>query len=163
MVVWQLNGTDTAERAVPALRVIAVAFAALTISFTVHPRPCSRRVVVLATRLRELSGSASRRSPCFALAWGAADTGRRLGNAAPRTEARITPIDGALATEILAGVVLDAAHNWRWADPAAAAVLVLYGAARRSTPGTSHSPAATEGPLPAPLADDVRTAARRKA
>lgn len=31
MVVWQLSGTDTSTRTVPALRVIAIAFAGLAI------------------------------------------------------------------------------------------------------------------------------------
>ena len=36
VVVWQLNGTDGAERTVPALRIIAVAFAALAIYIAVQ-------------------------------------------------------------------------------------------------------------------------------
>ena len=63
----------------------------------------------------------------FALARGKADTGRRLDNLVLRTEARITVIDGALATVILIGVVLNAALRWWWADPVAALVLVVYG------------------------------------
>lgn len=44
-----------------------------------------------------------------------------------RTEARITLVDGALATTVLIGVALNAAAGWWWADPVAALVLVLYG------------------------------------
>jgi divalent metal cation (Fe/Co/Zn/Cd) transporter len=64
----------------------------------------------------------------FALAYGKADTGRRLGNPVLRTEARITVVDGALALAVLAGVVLNAAAGWWWADPVAGLVLVAYGA-----------------------------------
>jgi divalent metal cation (Fe/Co/Zn/Cd) transporter len=63
----------------------------------------------------------------FALAYGKADAGRRLGNVVLRTEARITVIDGALAVVVLVGVVLNAAAGWWWADPVAAFVLVFYG------------------------------------
>ena len=42
-----------------------------------------------------------------------------------RTEARITLIDGALATAVLVGVALNAAAGLWWADPVAALVLVL--------------------------------------
>jgi predicted Co/Zn/Cd cation transporter (cation efflux family) len=42
----------------------------------------------------------------FALAYGKADTSRRLENAVLRTEARITLIDGALATTVLVGVLV---------------------------------------------------------
>jgi hypothetical protein len=62
----------------------------------------------------------------FALAYGKADTGWRLGNVVLQTEARTTVIDGALAVVVLIGVVLNAAAVWRWADPVALA-LVLYG------------------------------------
>ena len=44
-----------------------------------------------------------------------------------RTEARITLIDGGLATAVLVGVVLNAAAGLWWADPLAALVLVFYG------------------------------------
>ena len=64
----------------------------------------------------------------FALAYGKADTGRRLNNPVLLTEARITVIDGALATAVLTGVLLNAAAGWWWADPLAALVLVIYGA-----------------------------------
>jgi divalent metal cation (Fe/Co/Zn/Cd) transporter len=127
MVVWQLNGTDTADRTVPALRVIAVAFAALAVYVA------AQSAVVLADGThpgRSVAGAVwlgATALAMFALARGKAATGRRLDNAVLRTEARITVIDGALAAVILAGVVLNAALNWWWADPGAALVLVLYG------------------------------------
>ena len=43
-----------------------------------------------------------------------------------RTEGRVTPIDGILATAVLLGLVLNAAVGWWWADPAAGYVLVFY-------------------------------------
>lgn len=64
----------------------------------------------------------------FALARGKADTGRRLQNTVLRTEARITVIDGTLATIILLAVVLNTTAGWWWADPTAALTLVLYAA-----------------------------------
>ena len=63
----------------------------------------------------------------FALAYGKADTGRRLGNRVLSTEARITVIDGALAIAVLIGVLLNATLGWWWADPICALVLVFYG------------------------------------
>jgi divalent metal cation (Fe/Co/Zn/Cd) transporter len=62
----------------------------------------------------------------FALARGKSDTGRRLDNTVLRIEARITVLDGALATIILLGVVLNSTVGWWWADPVAALVIVLY-------------------------------------
>jgi divalent metal cation (Fe/Co/Zn/Cd) transporter len=63
----------------------------------------------------------------FALAYGKANTGRRLENVVLRTEARITVIDEALATAVLVGVLLNAAAGLCWADPVAPLVLVFYG------------------------------------
>jgi divalent metal cation (Fe/Co/Zn/Cd) transporter len=43
-----------------------------------------------------------------------------------RAEGRVTLIDGILATAVLAGLALNAALGWWWADPAAGYVLVFY-------------------------------------
>ncbi len=44
------------------------------------------------------------------------------------TEGRVTMIDGILAVAVLAGLTLNAAAGWWWADPAAGYVLVFYAA-----------------------------------
>ncbi|MGO9898864.1 MAG: cation transporter [Solirubrobacteraceae bacterium] len=128
VVVWQLRGTDTETRTRPALRTIAIAFACLAIYIAVQS------AIVLANTDRpgpSVSGAvwlAATAIAMFALAYGKADTGQRLNNPVLRTEARITIIDGALATAILSGVLLSATAGWWWADPASALVLVFYGA-----------------------------------
>ena len=126
MVVWQLKSTSTTSRTVPALRVIALAFAALAVYILVQSS-----IVLINTRHpgRSIAGSAWLAFTAlvmFGLARGKADTGRRLSNPVLRTEARITVIDGALATIILIGVLLNTAFSWWWADPVAALVLVIY-------------------------------------
>jgi divalent metal cation (Fe/Co/Zn/Cd) transporter len=62
----------------------------------------------------------------FALAAGKASTGRALDNPVLRTEGRVTMVDGILATAVLAGLALNTALGWWWADPAAGYVLVYY-------------------------------------
>ena len=127
VVVWQLRGTDTSSRTRPALRIIAVAFAALAVYIAVQS------AVALGggdRPGRSIAGAvwlAVTAVAMFALARGKADTGRRLENRVLQTEARITVIDGALATAVLVGVVLNAAAGWWFADPIAALVLVVYG------------------------------------
>ena len=127
VVIWQLRGADQPQRTRRALRVIALAFAALAAYITVQS------IVVFAAGShpgRSVAGAAwlaVTAAVMFALAYGKADTGRRLGNPVLRTEARITLIDGALACAVLTGVLLNAAFGWWWADPAAALVLVIYG------------------------------------
>jgi divalent metal cation (Fe/Co/Zn/Cd) transporter len=54
-------------------------------------------------------------------------TGRALSNRVLQTEARVTVIDGLLATAVLVGLILNASLGWWWADPAAAFVIVYYG------------------------------------
>jgi len=63
----------------------------------------------------------------FALAAGKRATGRALANRVLQTEARVTVIDGLLASAVLSGLILNAALGWWWADPAAAFVIVYYG------------------------------------
>ena len=63
----------------------------------------------------------------FALAAGKRATGRALGNRVLQTEARVTVIDGLLATAVLTGLILNAGLGWWWADPAASFVVVYCG------------------------------------
>jgi divalent metal cation (Fe/Co/Zn/Cd) transporter len=128
VVVWQLRGTDTGTRTRTALRIIAIAFALLAVYIAVQ----SAIVVARGDHPgRSVAGAAwlgLTAVAMFTLAYGKDDTGRRLDNLTLRTEARITVIDGMLATAILVGVVLNSAAGWWWADPVAGLVLVAYGA-----------------------------------
>jgi divalent metal cation (Fe/Co/Zn/Cd) transporter len=127
VVLWELSGTG-AERQRRGLRLIGYAFAALAayllgqstvvLATGYHPRPSPVGIAWTAVTAAVM----------FALAAGKARTGRALGNPVLRTEGRVTLIDGILATAVLAGLVLNAAAGWWWADPAAGYVLVYYAA-----------------------------------
>ena len=125
VVIWELSGTGQ-RRQRRALRLIGYAFAALAIYLLVQS------TVVLATgyhprpSLLGIAWTALTAVVMFALAAGKARTGRALDNPVLRTEGRVTLIDGILATAVLAGLVLNAALGWWWADPAAGYVLVYY-------------------------------------
>ena len=144
VVVWQLRGSDTSSRTRLALRIIAFAFVLLALYIAVQS------AVLLAAGDhpgRSIVGAvwlAMTAIAMFVLAYGKADTGRQLDNPVLRTEARITLIDGALATVVLVGVVLNAAAGWWWADPAAALVLVFYGV--REAPHAWREAMAVDGP-----------------
>jgi divalent metal cation (Fe/Co/Zn/Cd) transporter len=73
----------------------------------------------------------------FALAAGKARTGSALVNPVLIAEGRVTAIDAILASAVLAGLSLNAAFGWWWADPAAAYVLVFY-AAREARHGLTR-------------------------
>ena len=127
VVIWELSGTGE-ERQRRGLRLIGYAFAALAVYLLVqstvvlaagyHPRHSVPGIVWTAATAVVM----------FALAAGKARTGRALDNPVLRTEGRVTMIDGILAVAVLAGLVLNAALGWWWADPAAGYVLVYYAA-----------------------------------
>lgn len=127
VVVWQLQGEEGSNRERAALRVIAVAFVllavyiavqtAITFTSRTHPGHSTLGIIWLAVTVLVM----------FALAAGKRDTGRRLDNPVLQTESRVTVIDGALAAAVLAGVVLNAAAGWWWADPLSALVILVYG------------------------------------
>jgi divalent metal cation (Fe/Co/Zn/Cd) transporter len=127
VVIWELSGTGE-QRQRRGLRLIGYAFAALAVYLLVqstvvlaagyHPHPSVTGIIWTAVTAAVM----------FALAAGKARTGRALGNPVLATEGRVTLIDGILATAVLAGLVLNAALGWWWADPAAGYVLVFYAA-----------------------------------
>jgi divalent metal cation (Fe/Co/Zn/Cd) transporter len=126
VVVWELSGTGGERRQRRALRLIAVAFLGLALYLSVQS------TIVLAAGLRPrhspagIAWTAVTAAVMFALAAGKARTGAALGNPVLRTEGRVTLIDGLLAVAVLAGLVLNAAAGWWWADPVAGYVLVGY-------------------------------------
>jgi|SRR5579884_1059510 len=127
VVVWQLQEMQAIERERQALQVIAVAFLLLATYIAAqsvyvllaeaHPHRSLLGIIWLALTAAVM----------FALAAGKRTTGRALGNSVLQTEARVTVIDGLLATAVLLGLILNAALGWWWADPAAAFVIVYYG------------------------------------
>ena len=127
VVIWELSGTGE-DRQRRGLRLIGYAFAGLAVYLLVqstvvlvagyHPRHSVAGIVWTAATAVAM----------FALAAGKAMTGRALDNPVLRTEGRVTMIDGILATAVLAGLALNAAAGWWWADPAAGYVLVYYAA-----------------------------------
>jgi divalent metal cation (Fe/Co/Zn/Cd) transporter len=127
VVVWELSDTGEQRRA-RALRLIGVAFAVLAVYLSVQ----STVVILWGYHPRQspvgIAWMAATAVAMFALAAGKARTGEALGNPVLRTEGRVTLIDGLLAVAVLAGLVLNLAVGWWWADPAAGYVLVFYGA-----------------------------------
>ena len=127
VVVWELSGTGE-DRQRRGLRLIGYAFTALAVYLLIQS------TVVLAAGYRPrhsvagIAWTAATAVVMFALAAGKARTGRALDNPVLRTEGRVTMVDGILAVAVLAGLVLNAAAGWWWADPAAGYVLVYYAA-----------------------------------
>jgi divalent metal cation (Fe/Co/Zn/Cd) transporter len=125
VVLWELAGTGE-DRQRRALRLIGGAFVVLAAYLMVQS------ILVLATGYRPghsvlgIAWTALTAAVMFALAAGKSRTGRALGNPVLVTEGRVTLVDGILAVAVLAGLVLNAAAGWWWADPMAALVIVFY-------------------------------------
>jgi divalent metal cation (Fe/Co/Zn/Cd) transporter len=125
VVIWELSGTGQ-ERQRRALRLIGGGFAVLALYLLVQS------TVVLAGGFHPhhsalgIAWTAVTAAVMFALAAGKARTGAALANPVLTTEGRVTLIDGLLAAAVLAGLVLNSAAGWWWADPAAGYVLVYY-------------------------------------
>lgn len=127
VVLWELTDTHQARQQ-RALKLIGVAFIALAIYLAVqsslllasgdHPRSSYLGIIWTALTAATM----------FALARGKAITGRALDNPVLQAEGKVTTVDGILAVAVLIGLALNAALGWWWADPAAAYVLVYYGA-----------------------------------
>ena len=125
VVIWELSGTGE-ERQRRALRMIGIGFSLLATYLLVqstvviatgfHPRHSALGIVWTAVTAVVM----------FGLAFGKARTGAALDNPVLRTEGRVTLIDGLLAAAVLAGLVLNSALGWWWADPLAGYVLVYY-------------------------------------
>jgi divalent metal cation (Fe/Co/Zn/Cd) transporter len=126
VVVWQLKGIEQ-DREAQALKLIGSAFLLLaayilaqslwTLWANLRPGPSPLGIVWLAATVIAM----------LLLAWGKSATGHQLANRVLIAEARVTLIDGALASAVLIGVGLNALFGWWWADPLAGLVIVYYG------------------------------------
>jgi divalent metal cation (Fe/Co/Zn/Cd) transporter len=127
VVIWELSGTGEARQR-RALRLIGAAFALLAVYLAAQ----STLVLVTGYHPQHSTGgiiwTAVTAVMMFALAAGKARTGAALDNPVLRTEGRVTLVDGLLAVAVLAGLVLNAAAGWWWADPVAGYVLLAYAA-----------------------------------
>jgi divalent metal cation (Fe/Co/Zn/Cd) transporter len=127
IVVWELTGAGGQERERSALRLIGIAFLCLALyilaqsTYTLlsrsHPHTSVLGIIWLAATLIAM----------LLLSWGKRMTGERIGNPVLMTEAHVTLIDALLAAAVLAGLILNAAFGWWFADPLAGLVIVYYG------------------------------------
>jgi divalent metal cation (Fe/Co/Zn/Cd) transporter len=124
VVIWQLGGRSEA-RTRRAMALVAFAFLALSAFLLAG----AVRSLVQSNRPESspfgIAYMAIAASAMFVLAW----RKRRLGDAVSShplvTEARMTLLDGVLASGVLLALVLNAAFSAWWADPLAAAAVAL--------------------------------------
>jgi divalent metal cation (Fe/Co/Zn/Cd) transporter len=127
VVIWQLRGDADVAREQRAETLIGVAFLALAVYLV------GQIAVTLALDVRPESSPlgiawlAATAVVMFSLAVAKLRTGRALRNRVLQSEAKVTIVDGALATAVLVGLVLNSAFGWWWADLAAGVVVIAYG------------------------------------
>jgi divalent metal cation (Fe/Co/Zn/Cd) transporter len=127
VVVGQLAGTTSEASQKRAERRIGYAFLALAAYLTVQA------IVTLIADFHPYSSPvgigwlAATAIVMFSLAYGKAVTGKALDHRVLKAEAKVTVVDGALATATLIGLLLNALAGWWWADVAAGIVIVGYG------------------------------------
>lgn len=126
VVVWYIVDHDASGRARRALRLVALAFAALAI------------YLFAATAYSLLSGQEADSSPfgiaylavtagvMFLLAYLKRATARAAHSLPLAAEASMTFLDGCLAGGILVALALNTAFGLWWADPVAAALVALF-------------------------------------
>ena len=122
-VAWQFSGNDHEKREKTALRIIALSFFALAAYVTVD-----------AVRSLTGAGEAQHSTPGLVLAalsliimpfLSAAQrrAGRELGSASAVADSKQTLLCTYLSAVLLAGLALNSAFGWSWADPIAALVI----------------------------------------
>ena len=131
VVVWHMfpgATTDDPHRTARALRLVAIAFGALAVALAI----AGVRDLATGRRADESPWGIAYLAVTALVMFGLAIAKRRLAmriDSAPlRSEAAMTFLDGVLSTATLAGLALNAAVGWWWADPGAAVVVAVAAA-----------------------------------
>lgn len=119
VVVWELRGVDE-DRERRALKLIALTFFALGVYVAVS---ATRDLILREHPGESLVGIAVAVASLVVmptLAWAKRRTGRAMNSATLTADAQETLLCSYLAAILLAGLALNAAFGWWWADPVAA-------------------------------------------
>ncbi|WP_087508341.1 cation transporter [Cellulomonas iranensis] len=125
-VAWQFSAPDPRTRERAAMRAIALSFFGLAAFVTVdatrtllhatEPDHSTTGIVLAAVSLAVMPF----------LSWFERRTGRELESASAVADSRQTLICTYLSAVLLAGLVLNSALGWWWADPVAAVVIAAF-------------------------------------
>lgn len=122
-VAWQFAGRDPEAREKTALRVIAFSFFGLALFVTVD----AVRSLAGADEAQHsgigIALAAVSLAVMPALSWAQRRAGRELGSVSAVADSKQTLLCTYLSAVLLAGLVLNSAFGWSWADPVAALVI----------------------------------------
>lgn len=126
VVVWQLKSINK-DKEKFAEHLICIAFLLLAAYIFIQS------VIVLVTRFHAQNSLlgivwlALTAIVMYLLAWGKSNVGKKLNNPVLKKEAKVTLVDGFLATSVLIGLLLNALFGFWWADPLTGFIIVYYG------------------------------------
>ncbi|MFW6034468.1 MAG: cation diffusion facilitator family transporter [bacterium] len=125
-VAWQFAGHDHEARERTTLRIVAFSFFALAAYVTVD----SIRALVGVERADHSTVGIALATVSLVvmplLSWLERRTGRELGSASVVADSKQTLICAYLSAVLLAGLVLNSALGWWWADPVAALAIAGF-------------------------------------
>ena len=122
-VAWQFSGRDPEARERAALRVIAVSFFVLAGYLTVESVRALSGGPVAAPSTVGIVLAAVSLAVMPVLSYAQRRAGRELASASAVADSRQTLLCTYLSAVLLAGLVLNGALGWSWADPLAALVI----------------------------------------
>ncbi|WP_370503230.1 cation transporter [Cellulomonas sp. ICMP 17802] len=125
-VAWQFAAPDPETRERAALRLIAVSFFGLALVVTVDS---ARTLLGAASPEHSTVGIALAAVSLVVmpvLSWFERRTGRELGSSSAVADSKQTLLCAYLSAVLLAGLVLNSALGWAWADPLAALVIAGF-------------------------------------
>jgi len=126
VVVWQLKSINK-DKEKFAEHLICIAFLLLAAYVLIQS------IISLITRFHAHASQigiiwlALTAVAMYLLAYGKSKVGKAIDNPVLKKEAKVTLVDGFLATSVLAGLLLNAVFGFWWADPLAGFVIVYYG------------------------------------
>lgn len=154
-IAWQFSTSDPRTREHAALRTVAVAFFALAAYVTydsvssllrsgADPEHTPVRIAVATASLIVMP----------LLSWLERRTGRELGSASVVADSKQTLLCTYLSAVLLAGLLLNSAFGWGWADPLAALVIAAAAVREGIEAWRGDSCCASTGALLTGHADD---------
>ncbi|HVZ12218.1 MAG TPA: cation transporter [Patescibacteria group bacterium] len=126
VVVWQLKSINK-DKEKFAEHLICMAFLLLAAYILIQS------IIVLFTQFHASNSPlgifwlAITAVAMYLLAFGKSRVGKKLNNPVLMKEAKVTLVDGFLATSVLVGLLLQALFKFWWADPLTGFVIVYYG------------------------------------
>jgi divalent metal cation (Fe/Co/Zn/Cd) transporter len=126
VVIWYIGNHHAERRAAHALRMVALAFALLAIYLLVASIYNLQSGRVADSSPVGVAYLAFAASAMFVLAFKKQTLAKRAQSEPLAAEARMTFLDGCLATSILIALVMNGVFGIWWADPAAALLVAMF-------------------------------------